>query len=127
MHQREKLSLEPHHGKLGIHPCMVIRLCPTFYHFILLPRLPREQLLDIARTQAQFQPDRGVCLVLGPDEPVVLWCDRRGDPAVLYFLGEHHIRGTVKAKHHRPGNDEDLKARRAVLSRGCDQIRAMPG
>jgi hypothetical protein len=65
MHQRQKLSLQPHHGQLGIHPCMVLRLSTAFYHFILLPRLPHEQLIDIARTQVRF--NRFECiLILGP-------------------------------------------------------------
>ena len=113
MHQRQKLSLQPHHGQLGLHPCMVVRLCPAFYHFILLPRLSHEQLLDIARTQVRF--NRIECiLILGPEK--AWYFGVTGGETELSSTSQGGIitGGTLKPCIVIE-EDEDLRARRGIL------------
>jgi hypothetical protein len=115
MHQRQKLSLQPHHGQLGIHPCMVIRLSPAFYHFILLPKLPREQLLDIARTQVRF--NRIECiLILGPEK--AWYFGVTGGETELSSTSQGGIiTGGILKPRIVIEDDEDLRARRAILEK----------
>jgi hypothetical protein len=92
---------------------MVVRLCPAFYHFILLPRLPHEELLDIARTQVRY--NRIECiLILGPEKAWYFGVDGRETESSSTSQG-----GTITGDVLKPciviEDDEDLKARRAIL------------
>ena len=109
--------------KLGIHPCMVIRLSPAFYHFILLPRLPHEQLIDIARTQVRF--NRIECiLILGPEK--AWYFGVTGGETELSSTSQGGIitGGTLKPCIVIE-DDEDLRARRAILEKARTKNGAM--
>jgi hypothetical protein len=112
VHRRQKDSLQPH-DQLGIDPCMVIQLCPAFYHFVLLPRLPRDQLLRIARTQAHINRIR-CCLISKPGDVHYFGVDEGEAEKSCAPIG-----GTITGDRLKPcivvEEDEDIKVRRALL------------
>jgi hypothetical protein len=92
---------------------MVVRLCPTFYHFILLPGLPQEQLLDIARTQVRY--NRIECiLILGPEKAWHFGVGG-GETELSSISQGGIITGGILKPCIVVEEDDDLRARRAIL------------
>jgi hypothetical protein len=124
MHQRQAHPLQPH-DQLGIDPCIVIRLCPAFYHVILFPRPPRDQLLDIARTQVHF--NRIECCLISKPGDVHYFAENGGEAEKSCAP----IGGTITGDRLKPcvvvEEDDDIRTRRTLLRKAATKTGFVVG